>query len=539
MFSKNQFPLLVAIIVFIFILSILLYISINENSGRLIYGLDDAYIHLSIAKNLAFHGNWGISPDKFSSSSSSILWPVLLSIGFLAFGTGEIMPFVLNVLFLTAALIFASYKIIPGGIKWYYKLIALLILIFATAFPALVFGGMEHSLQTFISLMFVYYASTILTLNADTALSPKINIIFLFTAFFLPLVRYEGLFLIAVVFVLLLLRRRFSFSFLLLIVSLLPVILFGVLSLSNDANFLPNSILLKGAMARFSTPKEVYKWIYELFYTTGFNSFHTGYLFSFMIISSACLWFHYVSRKMNNSLFWFGIIIMLTTILHIKLADVGYFFRYDAYLVFLFLVFIISSIIKMRSIIEIKIRSFGKAWQKIAFGLIIVLLLAPIIARGAIALKQATEASNDRFKEHITTVNFINKYYNNTAVVLNDIGAASFYSQARVLDAYGLCSNEPIEFRKNTGYTKKDLYGWAQKSDAKIAILQTEWNEISKRIPNEWIKVTEWQLPRNVIFGDTKIGIYSVDSSEKNILIKNLNEFSPLVPKGIRQKKFY
>jgi len=207
MFSKKQFPLLTAIAVFILTLLIFLYISINENNGRLIYGLDDAYIHLSIAKNLAFHGNWGISPDKFSSSSSSLIWPVLLSIAFLTFGVNEITPFVLNVVFLTAALVFASYKIIPDGMKWHYKLIALLIIIFTTAFPALVFGGMEHSLQIFISVMFVYYAATMLALNTDSAPSPKMNMIFLLTSFLLTLVRYEGLFLIAVVFVLLLFQK--------------------------------------------------------------------------------------------------------------------------------------------------------------------------------------------------------------------------------------------------------------------------------------------------------------------------------------------
>jgi len=539
MFSKKQFPLLTAIAVFILTLLIFLYISINENNGRLIYGLDDAYIHLSIAKNLAFHGNWGISPDKFSSSSSSLIWPVLLSIAFLTFGVNEITPFVLNVVFLTAALVFASYKIIPDGMKWHYKLIALLIIIFTTAFPALVFGGMEHSLQIFISVMFVYYAATMLALNTDSAPSTKMDMIFLLTSFLLTLVRYEGLFLIAVVFVLLLFQKRFSLAFLLLIISLLPIILFGLFSISNSAYFLPNSVLLKGAMARFSTSKDVYKWVYELFYTTGFNNFHTGYLFTFMLISLVCLWFLKVNRETNNFLFGFGLITALATILHIKLADVGYFFRYDAYLVFLFLVFIISSFIQMRSMIKIKIRSLEKLWQKTAFGLIIMFLLVPIIVRGAIALKQVTEASNDSFMEHLTAANFINKYYNNATVVLNDIGAASFYSEVKILDAYGLCSNEPVEFRKKTGYTKKDLYSWAQKSNAKIAILQTNWNEISKRIPDEWTKVTEWEIPRNVIFGDTKIGIYSVDLSEKNFLIKNLNEFSSLVPKGIRQKRLY
>src|SRR5207248_4211963 len=46
--------------------------------GRLIYALDDAYIELSLAWNIA-QGHYGINAADVSSPSSSILYPFLLA----------------------------------------------------------------------------------------------------------------------------------------------------------------------------------------------------------------------------------------------------------------------------------------------------------------------------------------------------------------------------------------------------------------------------------------------------------------------------
>ncbi|MFQ6618145.1 MAG: hypothetical protein ACE5QV_05600, partial [Fidelibacterota bacterium] len=59
-------PLLAAIILFITI-TVVLLISINKNQGHLIYVLDDAYIHMAIAKNLSQYGIWGVTKYGFSS----------------------------------------------------------------------------------------------------------------------------------------------------------------------------------------------------------------------------------------------------------------------------------------------------------------------------------------------------------------------------------------------------------------------------------------------------------------------------------------
>ena len=46
--------------------------------GTLTYIIDDAYIHLTMARNVAFHGTWGMVPGEFESSSSSPGWVLFI-----------------------------------------------------------------------------------------------------------------------------------------------------------------------------------------------------------------------------------------------------------------------------------------------------------------------------------------------------------------------------------------------------------------------------------------------------------------------------
>src|SRR6185436_17091297 len=74
------------------------YRLLRLTEGHLVYALDDAYIHMAIAKNLALHGVWGVQAGTFSSSSSSPLWTLLLSGWFRAAGVSDAAPLVLNTL---------------------------------------------------------------------------------------------------------------------------------------------------------------------------------------------------------------------------------------------------------------------------------------------------------------------------------------------------------------------------------------------------------------------------------------------------------
>src|SRR5262245_45896583 len=66
--------------------------------GRLVYPLDDPYIHMRLPRNLPFVRVWGVHGDEFASASSSPLWTVLLAGIFRMGGMSDWTPLALNAL---------------------------------------------------------------------------------------------------------------------------------------------------------------------------------------------------------------------------------------------------------------------------------------------------------------------------------------------------------------------------------------------------------------------------------------------------------
>ena len=92
---KKNIPLLLIFLT----LGLFIYFNIQvvvDFAGRYIYPLDDAYIHLSMAKNFAEFQTWGITQYEFSSTTSSPLFTFLLAILIKVFGNWEYIPLVAN-----------------------------------------------------------------------------------------------------------------------------------------------------------------------------------------------------------------------------------------------------------------------------------------------------------------------------------------------------------------------------------------------------------------------------------------------------------
>lgn len=69
------------------------YLPIRTPAG---FTLDDGWIHLTYARNLARTGVWGFNTDQPSAGASSTLWVFLLAAGFLISDRGVITAYVLN-----------------------------------------------------------------------------------------------------------------------------------------------------------------------------------------------------------------------------------------------------------------------------------------------------------------------------------------------------------------------------------------------------------------------------------------------------------
>jgi hypothetical protein len=65
------------------LLAVLFYLVVSALTFTVGFPLDDAWIHLTYARNLAEHGEWAFRLGERSAGSTSPLWTALLSIGFL------------------------------------------------------------------------------------------------------------------------------------------------------------------------------------------------------------------------------------------------------------------------------------------------------------------------------------------------------------------------------------------------------------------------------------------------------------------------
>jgi hypothetical protein len=65
------------------LVAVLFYLIVSAITFRVGFPLDDSWIHLTYARNLAEHGEWAFQPGQRSAGSTSPLWTALLSIGFL------------------------------------------------------------------------------------------------------------------------------------------------------------------------------------------------------------------------------------------------------------------------------------------------------------------------------------------------------------------------------------------------------------------------------------------------------------------------
>jgi hypothetical protein len=532
-FIEKHWPVISVMSIYWVTIVILLTVSTNMNQGHVIYALDDTYIHMAIAKNTVQHGVWGITRYEFTNSTSSPLWTFLLVITYFVFGVNEISPLVINVLCGTLAILI-SHLLLRQYVSSRLKIFAVLLTaVFVTPLPALTIVGMEHILHAILTLCFVYAYITTFSSTTEhrgyfllTALAPLVTT-----------VRFEGIFLVFVVCILFILKRRVIYSIILGTVALSPVIAYGIWSIFKGWYFLPNSVLLKGNIPGFSFISIV-KMGRDLIL-----NFSNNTEMLLLQIASSLLFLYYLRRKerLCDTKKFTTFILVAITILHMQFATTGWFYRYEAYLIFLGIVILGTTIGDLMPTNRLAWKISKEALPQYMVGAILITLVAsPFCSRALTSLQITPQATHDRFLEHIQPAQFIRRYYNNSVIAINDIGAVAYFTDAKILDIFGIGSREPYSFRKSgTGFSKINVFHWAKKEGAQIAFLQIQWSEVTPRIPNEWKMVGQWEIPKNVVFGDTKIGIYAVNALACDTLIQNLQAFGTEMPVDIIQYGIY
>ncbi len=205
-----------------------------QTRGTIAYPLDDAFFNLTLAKNLAFEHVWGITKYSFTSVSTSLLYPFVLGFIYLVSGASPVVPLLVNGI---AAIWFLKVLhgwLIRQNITPTAQLVILLAVIYLTPLPLLVVSGMEYPLELLFTFLFITrrtYIYAILMVGSS----------------------YETLPILLIACIFLLVRRGWWEAIKLLFISVLPLYLFGLLSIIKHNYFVPNPLLITWGFPPLST----------------------------------------------------------------------------------------------------------------------------------------------------------------------------------------------------------------------------------------------------------------------------------------------
>lgn len=535
--SQSKIVLLIVFIIYLLFIVYFFVTSYEQNDNRFIYILDDPYIHLAIAKNFSANGNWGIDEFSFTASSSSLLWTLSLAGLFYAFGINDYFPFILNIL-VSIALIFYITNILRNHINPIVLLFVLIIIIFSTSMPLLVFSGQEHLLHSLITLAFAIQSSNFLSQdfnNNGNLRKFQINnqVLIFLLGFSVTFIRFEGMFILVFVSFLAFLRRKFLFSLFLLIIGFLPIIVFGFISLSKGGFFLPNSVILKGGVPDFSSLKGFVKFFGGMAF---YQMLKVPELLILFVLSTIILVknvFSYKNKLCLNFNIFLLLIFLATLLLHLQFAKAGFFYRYEAYLIVLGIPVILIS--GKELLVEFFSKIFNKQYiYRTIFGsLLLVTFFLPFIYRAYSSNVSILPAAKNIYEQQYQMAKFVKKYYQGKVIALNDIGLVNYLANIKCVDLWGLANNEVAKAILEKRYSTKQIFDIARRNRVSIAILYESWFKSFGGLPNEWKLVGKWKIKNNIVCGDDIVSFFAVDSLETDKLQSYLNEFQRELPPDV------
>lgn len=499
--------------------------------GGLLYALDDAYIHLSLARNLSSHGAWSLSGDGWNPVASSLLWPWILALWDRLGGPLVWAPFILGICLSVCLLVFCDRFVrrAAPSLGAFTRFAFLLLVAAATPLPALIFSGLDHVLQVAVVVLFAAEFSTSLeTRDADGRWRVPVHLLAL--AVLMTAVRYEGFSLILPAVLILAWRRRFADALTVAIGALVPPAVYAVAASRHGGGWIPNPLLLKAYHPSLGSGIEVVKFLGGRAIKNALVAPHI-----LALVLAALLSLARTRKERPGSDVCLGLLFLGSALLHLQFGSVGWFFRYEAYLVPLGLLSVVAF---GRGFVR---GAPGEGWRPRLGRTAIVLLLAMTLAvRSVQAIVAIPAAVADRYRKHWFAAELIRRSFNGSVVVLNDIGLASFQTRARILDLYGLGSEEPNRYRHSSrGYGPEQVAEWVGRAGGEIAILEAGWPFVARLVPPEWTLVAEWKFPRDVVFHDDRIEFYAISRGLAPSLADSLARIDRDLPPEIERRMFW
>jgi len=480
-----------------------------RTGGTFVYTLDDAYIHLALAEELA-RGHYGVNPGSFSAPASSVLWPFLL-VPWARLQGAVLVPLVYNLLAAAGTVVVYRQVLIktfrPSGETKQSVVVGLAVvgLALATNLVGLVFTGMEHSLQ----LLLVALAVLWLWEESETG---EVSLWLVVVLVLGPLVRYENLALTVPALVYLFSRghRRIALGAGIALSALLGA--FSLFLLGHGVGPLPSSVLAKSSLD--DGARAMLQRVWENLRVGQGRVLAAGLLPLFVVA---------LSKRRDRPAGRFALVLIVAATLHFIGGRFGWQSRYEIYVwaaVLLGLVLLYGD--RLRRFVDLE-----PIWKPA------LLMAVAVWALGLQYIKDQAYlplAAQNIYEQQFQMHRFLADYYPHP-VAVNDLGLTTFQNDQHVLDLQGLGSHEALAL-----YTTEANFEWitrlADANGVRLAMVYDEW---FPDLPAPWVLLGV--LHRDGLMVSTannEVFVYARDQTSSEVAWQALHEWAVNLPPGVR-----
>jgi|GEM_PF-6761650 len=539
-YRRNYLIVGMAILFFIVAIMVSGWQMVNRTDGQFVYIVDDAYIHMSVSKNVIEHGVWGSNSTEFSFVTSSLIYPILVSAVFLVTGTGNIwIPLLLNILAGVGVLYSTYDALVRLNIDNRISLLALIMLIIAVPLPLLTFMGMEHIFHVWFFILMLYQTAILANKERESITVRDYGILFLL-AFLQTGIRYEGMFTIACVAIVFILYWRLIPAILTIIGGAIPVGLFAAYSVSKGSLWLPNSVYLKGSVGSYDGIGDFLTILRPDVVILNTLESSVIWLMTILVVLAVILSMSRWQERDTKGTSVTQIIGFLQTpenavvllfigsaILHSRFVTAK-FLRYEAYLIggFIF----ISAWLICRILSETK--GAKRTVSLIALAGVFLIPSGYNFLIRTVTLTIIPDWSNEIYSQQYQFAHMIaQELPADSAILLNDIGTTGYFTEVYFVDLLGL-ANIDVARARAEGLENRELTGrLIVENHATFAIIHN--GIVGDLIPLDWIPVATWSVPESVILFEDSITFYGSDTEQAAILLDAVKNYEAQLPDNV------
>ncbi len=510
----RQLPFLLTAALVVVGAGVTVWLMAQQSGGMFLYGSDDFYINLGLARRLVD----GTAGGEFPSGSTCAGWIVGMAVLIKLTGA-QVTHILAGVINLLAALL--TLWVLGRYLKTRFSparvLVFLLSFIWMTGLVPLILMGMEHVLQIlFVTLFGIHLLQC---LEGDCRAERYLSLWVLLGV----LCRMEMVFVAAGGALVLLLMRRYVTAVVVLIVCAIPTLAQGIWQIHQGHSFFANPILIKTVLASDGD----YLRRIALALCDFPDDIQSVLLVGALLAVVLLMRRRQIGTPARCALL-FLLMFLVCAGLHQMLARNRSLGRYNAYLIGLGALALAVSVAALRKWTQ-SITQRGIV-RPIYCLLGALLLLMTGVGRAA-AWYWMPNISREIYSQMYQIARLAREVGGGEFVILNDVGCTLFFTDVPVLDLFGLTSWETAKLGGGARMATNDIVRVAKMRHVRMAVLYPRWFE--SRLPSSWVAVGEWETPPTFYADQSVIRVYATSAEYIEVVQTLWKRFARSLPDGV------